>query len=798
MPNALSFGGPEMSAALRPMGAERMQAQPRTQPQAQAQMQAQAQAQAQAQMQPPFMMQTLAQSAQPFGMPLSPPPPQPSVMQPQALAGQWQQMSPLMQPDNLALKYDGKVRTAMHSQFLMALADQILTVTDWNALLSALNGHRMQGVRVLQQPVGPTAIQKQDVKFNGEEAMILSQLVQSGTFDRLKETPILTMYEYFLTIDDYCMKCAELSEKCVRHLLAVRRQATAPTTVTVETSDEGKLLPQRMSDEDIQRHKEQVPPPDFLMWGIRDLLPRHGKRRFDDANDTSDKLTGLEGLMSTQFDCGLTWVSNMTNYYKTDTMSPEDVKVYSKKANSASHIIGKTPYQRCLDEAVLLSHSFYNDYAAICEGLFRVHFLNDARKLRAPDTSNWDENSIIQRVLWIGEFDKDNTIPKLEKPFYDLLQKSVGDTVLKTDPTATGGSWAVGNALLKSLNGTINQIEGVSPISDALIAKGDWINAHFNAIVSGSAARSGLLQPKSVPWREYGDNYIRKIIGYWTGQDLQDASWRRTNLVQTLPAAGGAIGEYFAAYVAPCVVSNAGKEIHRDRASAEKAKQLVASELNGRWMWRTATVERYQQNINSPIVQKDACVSAAPFPYLPELERAGNDTIAKELAPIVNGEGSVSSMGNAFKSFTRTQARHTLREKLWERATTLAPHPIMYMGHLGRACAKTHFDSWLKRNYLFPLMRIFNEVCTDYADTELNCPPSTEVYPVIAKDGNLYAAPASQVGVTDPTTGRVTFPAASAAASRCVLPGATPPPPVPGFARQMGEERAIAPQVKAP
>jgi hypothetical protein len=784
--------------------------------------------------QPPFTAQPLAQSRpdMPFGPPPPPQqpffaamqPPQPTTMQPQALAGQWQQMSPLFQPDNLAVKYDGKVRTAMHSQFLMALADQILSVTDWNSLLSALNGHRMQGVRVLQQPIGPVAIQKQDVKFNGEEAMILSQLVQSGTFDRLKETPILAMYEYFLTIDDYCMKCAELSEKCVRHLLAVRRQATAPTTVTVETSEDGKLLPQRMSDEDIQRHKEQVPPPDFIMWGIRDLMPRHGKRRFDNAQDTEDKLTGLEGLMSTQFDCGLTWVSNMSTYTGNPdkmnasgtidnnwlgSMAYEDSKFYRPKASLNSHIIGKTPYQRCVDEAVLLSHSFYNDYVAICEGLFRVHFLTNARKLSAPDTSDFTVNSLIQRghVIFADEtkpgWSRD-ALMRQALPNEDDFSKKVL-AVLPDTITNFNSTFLTGKPQLSAENINLNYktataLEQASPFADAFVPKGDWINCCANSIVSGSPAGSGLLQPKPVPWREYGDNYIRKVVEIWTGQPIHDPSWKRTSYIQTLPIFGGAIGEYFAAYVAPVTIAE--NMASQNSEAIENAKQDAAQAMQswGWWLWNKTPLQKI---LDAKPNKVDASLAAAPYPFLCKPDKdATNDPLyfGRDLGIIMAHfkKTKVDFPANApsLRKYARTQARRTSREQLWERAKTLAPHPIMHMGTLGAACAKVHFDSWLKRNYLFPLMRIFNEVCTDYADTELNCPPSTEVYPVIAKDGNLYAAPASQVGVTDPTTGRVTFPSASAAASRCVLPGATPPPPVPGFARQMGEERAVAPQVK--
>jgi hypothetical protein len=722
---------------------------------------------------PPSVMQA------PFGMTQTP--------------GMWQQMSPLLQADNLALKYDGKIRTAQHQQFLMALADQILNVTDWNSLLSALNGYRMQGVRAMQQQTGPTAVQKQDVKFNGEEAMILSQLVQSGTYDRLKGTPILAMYEYFLTIDDYCNKCAELSEKCVRHLLAVRRQGNAPTTVTVETTEEGRLLPQRMSEEDIARHKEQVPPPDFFMWVIRDLMPKHEKRRFESAQDTSDKLTGLEGPMSPQFECRLTYVGNGANYKA--HFSEKDQEQF-RDVSEASKIFPKTQYQLCLDEAVLLSHPFYADYIAICEGLFRIHFLRDVRRLHAPDTSAWDVNFTIQAVRTLLNVpDTEVALTKLperdDKTEQDWFTQNLGTEKDK-----------IPNARNRLAN------ETVSPYGDTVLQPSEYVNGCDSAIVSGSPAGAGMLQPKALPWHDYGDNYIRVVLGLWTGSPARVE--KRKAFTQTIPRSGGAIGEYFATYVANAAVMTAAGDNPKTTVSSEIDALRKLQKENAEYARNAGIFNRLVNRIgvssaiadasviaDSKVVSKDAVWVAAPFGF-----NGDQSKLKTQLGKVVSQPVSPNGVSVAFESSeveesqARTRARYTPRDVMWERAAQLKEHPIQHIGNLGRACAKTHFDNWLKRNYLFPLIRIFNEVCTDHMEGELNCPPSTEIYPVVSQGGNLYAAPASQVGILDPTTGRMTYPGAVQDASRCVLPGATPPPPVPGFAHKVGTDRTFAPQVR--
>jgi hypothetical protein len=678
----------------------------------------------------------------------------------------------------------------------------------------------------------PQAIEKQHIRYVGEEAMILSQLMQTGAYANLETTPILAFYEYVFTIDDFTGHCMSLSEKCVRHLLAVRRPEVVPGSVRVEKTTDGRLLPQPMSTEEIDKHKTQVPPPDFCLWEFRDKMAAYGRQRYaDDDKKKLDKLAGMESVMSRETGSDITYVDDPLTYgdqfsahirdralgpalyTRYQTYTPDENPRPPNQARLEPAMIAKTPYQMAIDEAVRCSFDYYNIYQALTQGLYRVHVMKNARKLQAPTTElTWYQQALLQLIY---NFRKNSKGP------LTFLEEKVNGV----DPNLAGV------APLKTA------VEQVPIVSAEAIGSGDWINAFANPIVSGVLHTGvGFLQPKPVQWADYGSNYIRKVWSNWTAGGDAPESMRRREHIQRLPLRGGAIAERFAVFTGQPIIKcmpgpdtnlwytdkpqsigrikekangpyGTSLHVYTNRDAAKTAIDAARTQwtlnpitkITRLWSGYAKSLEDQFKQVTTggDVPRHDIVGACCPWPNghptadvdkkFMEETMTTLGSMTKETTSLTDMVDTQAAGGGGLDIVLHRRARYVAipveRETIWQLAEKLTEHPIQYIAPLGRAAAKVKLDGWLRRHYLFPLMRIFNEVVTDRTTAELRCPVDSQVWPVMLNaQGQASAVPLSQAGHIDPTSMQMVFnPAVSQGLSRCVLPGAPQPPAVPGM-----------------
>ena len=65
------------------------------------------------------------------------------------------------------------------------------------------------------------------VRFVGQEAVVLLAAAKTsqGVHTQLMDTPILPLYEWIFTLDEYLGSCWAQVNRCIQHIKAVRRQA---------------------------------------------------------------------------------------------------------------------------------------------------------------------------------------------------------------------------------------------------------------------------------------------------------------------------------------------------------------------------------------------------------------------------------------------------------------------------------------------------------------------------------------------------------------------------------------------
>ncbi len=693
-------------------------------------------------------------------------------------------------------KFNGSIRYPQYQANLRLLAEKVLTRDNQALLLSILNTSqaRMQDPSAAPNVVGITW---DKVRFVGQEAVVLLAAAKTsqGVQTQLMDTPILPLYEWIFTLDEYLGSCWAQVNRCIQHIKAVRRQADGVRSNDVKVDQRGFLEPMLMSQGDIEQLAMQIPPPDFCLWDFRNELRNSEARRFVQTQGEGklDRLAGLGGLIDarqrtmTYVDDAKTYVENMVHRDRERYgMEPAGGTV----TMSGQKLFPKTPYQRCIEEAIDLSYEQVNTCRALEQGLFRIHFMMGTKKLHAGSGKKEALDDFLRSSLTFF-------LAGPDVPSYRELEKKVA--VSKecgvTGVDLTGSAYAT-KGIAKEEVDTLKADPEDGPSQDDC-AVGDWCNtfAHDNVVVDLLGV--GLLQPKPTNWVAYSSNHIRKQWQKWTLSP--NTAWvRRETDALFLPKHGGAIGYFFATTVTNVQYEESTKGLKR---SALTAVQTEAAQRQ-RWSWWRMSYS------SGPEATPDAPLLCFPYPY--SSLKAGGPAkaadIVSEAYNITFGTTSgiqhketllLTKAAASADEFKEAKARTTAVELspkiIWDRMKETKNHPIRHCATIGEALKDLRLNDWIKEHFLHQLIRIFNEVRNvEMASTQISCPGGTNPFPMMrGPNGELVAVPLQQAVTIDPSSGQMVYdPRVAADMTRCVLPGMQKePPPVPGVANaRLGAE----------
>jgi hypothetical protein len=709
-------------------------------------------------------------------------------------------------------KFNGSIRYPQYQANLRLLAEKVLTRDNQALLLSILNTSqaRMQDPSAAPNVVGITW---DKVRFVGQEAVVLLAAAKTsqGVQTQLMDTPILPLYEWIFTLDEYLGSCWAQVNRCIQHIKAVRRQADGVRSNEVVVDQRGFLEPMLMSEGDIMQMAMQIPPPDFLLWEFRNELRTSEPRRFvkSSTEGTIDRLTGMGGIIDQRLR-NMTFVEDPSTY--SATMTPKDMSIYApgaSRAGAAQMLMPKTPYQRCIEEAVDLSYEQVNTCRALEQGLFRIHFMSDVPKLHAGSKIEMTLPQFAEIAL---TYFLAGAQGKAFQPLAQIDRSPIDSggtpTVISYTPKTPTAS-AVANKV-----GPVTTYAEDGPSMDGkTLQVSDWINAFDHPHISPYLVGCGILQPKPTEWIAYGSNHIRKIWQNWTLSE--NPKWaRRTDSVLSLPPRGGAIGYYFAT-TGGAVSAKGTTGITFDPNAAASAATAAANAGLGnfarRWLtWRQPVVVDPSQLNRNP----DSIFAMFPFPtaQVDDLKNlkattaaplTGND-VAEAVTEAYNKVPASLAAGDEVQS-TKALAQKDVRiparvaaveltpQIVWERMAKMENHPIRHCATIGKALHELRLNDWIKEHFLHQLIRIFNEVRNvEMASTQISCPGGTNPFPMMrGPNGELVAVPLQQAVTIDPSSGQMVYdPRVAADMTRCVLPGTQKePPPVPGVANaRLGAE----------
>jgi hypothetical protein len=704
-------------------------------------------------------------------------------------------------------KYNGEIRYDEYRRNLRLLADKVLTRDQQALLLSILNTSqaRMQDPSAAPNVVGITW---DKVQFTGAEAVVLlaASKTSAGVHTQLMDTPILPLYEWIFTLDDYLGSCWAQVNRCIQHIKAVRRQANGVRSNEVQVDQRGFLEPMLMSQGDIDQLSVQIPPPDFCLWDFRNELRNSESRRYVSVSGEGklDRLTGLGGLIDKR-QRNMTYVEDSKTY--TEKMAPSDDARYGlgqKKAlgtagTGRQGLFPKTPYQRCIEEAVDLSFEQVNTCRALEQGLFRVHFM-PVNKLHAGAEKQTLSDFLLQSLTYFIAGPAFKPYKELPAPQKTTADPSTGLVLKKV----TFGKDSSGNPVggyVKVLSRDAK--DGASTVP---CEQGMWCNAFDHDYVSADLLGCGVLQPKPQNWAAYGNNHVRKQWENWTLSPNAKFA-RGTDDILLLPRQGGAISNFFATTLPSVSVVPATKLRHTQLGASATATRIIKG-----WFYTTKE-EVKLSSLNDPLL------AAFPYPASSTDGYSGEDKAASKVATpgfdesggtlshlVLVDEGyeqaakAVPSTDELDLSVSKLTDRN-LREGpnrvtavelsdaiIWERMKEMKKfnHPIQHCAVIGEALKDLRLNDWIKEHFLYQLIRIFNEVRNaEMAQVQVSCPTGTDPYPMMrGANGELVAVPIRQAMTIDPSTGQMVFdPRVAADVTRCVLPGLQQePPPVPGIA----------------
>jgi hypothetical protein len=277
-------------------------------------------------------------------------------------------------------KYNGEIRYDEYRRNLRLLADKVLTRDQQALLLSILNTSqaRMQDPSAAPNVVGITW---DKVQFTGAEAVVLlaASKTSAGVHTQLMDTPILPLYEWIFTLDDYLGSCWAQVNRCIQHIKAVRRQANGVRSNEVQVDQRGFLEPMLMSRATSCSWPCRFRRPTSVC-GISAMscaTARRGARFAPRAMARWIDLTGLGGIIDQRMRTHD--VRGGPKTYTEKMAAQDDAKRYGLGGQSSTKdeeaLFPKTPYQRCIEEAVDLSYEQVNTCRALEQGLFRVHFM---------------------------------------------------------------------------------------------------------------------------------------------------------------------------------------------------------------------------------------------------------------------------------------------------------------------------------------------------------------------------------------------------------------------------------------
>lgn len=688
--------------------------------------------------------------------------------------------------------YSGKHRIEEHQAYLKALAQRVffdMQVT--RTLLDALNS---QSTLSADEKARKVYASLEDLEFTGREAALLAAAAEMGAMQHIKNTPILAFYEYVFTVDDFVIACRAEAQQIISHLKAVREKPGVSFMLAPTQKVGEQLKPQRMVESQMRSLREHIPPPDTLLWRIKDDMRRHG--RYRRGIDGLDCLLGLEGPLSPEFGAGRVYVHSFEDYDRS-LLTEDAVKQYGSIAagGKSTHVAPKTPYQRAIDEAILASYERYNDFQSLRQGLFRIHFMRE-NKLKGVEYSS------------VADY------------FFEMYDPSRTSTI--ADPI-------VRDRL---------QTKRAEQISKMLLERGDWINAFDNKFCVDA-----LLSPKSPDWQAYPHNYIRHLWRSWTKATKYAAEFAQRGPM-TLPPRGGMIGQFWSVkmYDPSFILCLGAKDptkknacfiVHEETQKAALSAALTAD--NSGW-FSSMTQEQKKANerdASERLAASKPCLMAPTLIPDISIPRTGDNITERAKATLtVVGDKTKDvpgiyvvyepKSGSAFswsawaarmygEKETQGKAAYTdefyghLPALVYQGATTFnftpteaweisdvqlqdemlkfqGKHAISQCAAIMRAVDAVHFDSFLRDYFLHPLIRIMHETTVD-DEAVLNCPAFPEMrdgvsepWPVRrAPDGTLIPVQLQDAVYYDPSTGARRFRQdVDKTFSRCVASPALP------------------------